>query len=240
MTNENDPDGLDDLFFSLADDFHAGLKDLPRQTGVQWRALRDDSLEPPTDVVVLTDALLASVAPPPGHEEAALDTLRSPVERALALPIPFAAPNAQAAAGPTTKEALQAIRPNRWVAVSIAALVGVAFFGGLLLRSSPARVAAEGAGPMQALALPPLVEAPIEPTFEPFPAPAATPDREAEVAAAKPTQLAVPSTVAAPPMVTPAARPAAPVPIRRATTSRTTTTTTTTPRLQADALDDWQ
>lgn len=242
MTN----DSHDELSFHVADGFEPvdqerQTPDLLRHTGVQWPSLKDDSTEPPTDVVVLTDELLRSAeglgVTPSAHEERApalpartvtpasaastqtprtvtpsgaasygaqrprtltpaaaasngavastqtprtvtpelattaapvaavapsealLDTMKSPAVRVASLPLP---------AGPTTTEALQAIRPRRWVMVAVVATLVVAVFGGLLLREA---VSAPAPTPSVAapLSAPPLLPAVPELELVEFP-----------------------------------------------------------------------
>ena len=182
MTNDSN----DELSFHVADGFEP-----LGHTGVQWPSLKDSSTEPPTDVVVLTDELLRSVEPPGVTPSAAvqepglLDTMKSPAVRVPSLPVP---------AGPTTNEALKAIRPRprRWVMVAIAATFVVALFGGLLLRESltPApqpqpHVAADPLTP------PPLLPAVPELELVEFPVASPTPPPvEVVQQAARPTEPA--------------------------------------------------
>jgi hypothetical protein len=207
MTIETEPEGEDELSFSLAAELLAGARDLPAHTQLQWPSLKDDSQEPPTDAVVLTDALLAAVEASPKLE------MTQPLLREhLPASIPEASPPAL---GPTTKEAFQAIRPSRWVAVSAVALVGVALFGGLLLRASRGAIAGERQTTLKPVTRPPPVEPPVEATFAPFPAEVVAPS-------------GVPPTVTPVSPRSPASKPASK---RRPTRAEAT---------EVDALEAWQ
>jgi hypothetical protein len=233
MTNDSD----DELSFNLADGFeppdlerHPG--DLLGHTGVQWPALKADSKEPPTDVVALTDELLRSVNPPgvsPPEPPVAPQLLErsrssgSSVQKLMSAPA-VGVPSLSVPAGPTTSEALQAIRPRRWLMVAIASTLVVALFGGLLLRQSlstpmkPRAAALDAPRPTSApnepLTEPPLLPAPpaLELELLEFPVPA--PARPVEVVEQVPP--------------TPAPRPSRPA--RRAVRAGPAT----------DLLDVWQ
>ncbi|MBL8940320.1 MAG: hypothetical protein JNM69_37585 [Archangium sp.] len=201
MTN----DSHDELSFHVADGFEP-----LGHTGVQWPSLKDDSTEPPTDVVVVTDELLRTVEPPGVTPRAApdeaglLDTMKSPAVRLPSLPVP---------AGPTTNEALKAIRPQprRWVMVAIAATFVVALFGGLLLREAPALQPQPQPQPRALVTVDPLPPPPLVPAvpeLELVEFPAVSP-------APKPAEVVEPAAPSEPPsrrVSRPARRPTRTVP----------------------------
>lgn len=275
MTNEVDQE---DLAFELADGFRDASP--PKPTSPQWPVLGVAD-EAPTDVVVLTEALVAGLeaAPPqavfatPAHGESGLATQRPSVRHSLpnvvvddalevASPAPrrsppnvVAAPSFEFGAaargassiprelpmpmpafmtepGPTTGEALRAIRPRRWAALAVLGLIGVAVFGGLLW--SELRRPTPGRAESLALSLipPPLLSVPVDDEFVAFPKVAVLPRVDEPRVEEPPPPPA--------PVVVPSRRVEEPAPKSRSTPRTRPSPARTKGATQPDLLDAWQ
>jgi hypothetical protein len=268
MTNSIDLDDSGELSFELAEGFQAPeIKEhqrVPTPTAQQWPASAPEH-EPATDVVELTDAMLASLAhapPEPRFAEAShlavddapvLDAVRrAPMPLGFPRELPMALPAFRGEAGPSTNEALQAIqpaRPTRWVLAAAIASMLVAVFGWLLwseLASEAPASAPREALVAMALPSPPMLAVPEE-DFAPFPEDAAdhpAPHRT-EPPSTAPTRVAVRPQPVVEETADSARRDAGPPTVRAVARSRAKAAPTPPkPRPQpppsVDPLDAWQ